>query len=67
MFDNTCKFLAESFSEDFASWLLGEPITMTQLSPSELSLEPIRADALILLNSDDFVLHVEFQTQPDST
>ncbi|OLT58808.1 Rpn family recombination-promoting nuclease/putative transposase [Moorena bouillonii] len=67
MFDNTCKFLAESFSEDFASWLLGEAITMTQLSPSELSLEPIRADALILLNSDDFVLHVEFQTQPDST
>jgi predicted transposase/invertase (TIGR01784 family) len=65
MFDNTCKFLAESFSEDFASWLLGERITMTQLSPSELSLEPIRADALILLNSDDFVLHVEFQTEPD--
>ncbi|NEO48674.1 MAG: flagellar assembly protein H, partial [Moorea sp. SIO4A3] len=27
MFDNTCKFLAESFSEDFASWLLGEAIT----------------------------------------
>jgi predicted transposase/invertase (TIGR01784 family) len=67
MFDNTCKFLAESFSEDFASWLLGEPITMTQLSPSELSLETIRADALILLNSDDFVLHIEFQTEPDPT
>jgi predicted transposase/invertase (TIGR01784 family) len=67
MFDNTCKFLAESFSEDFASWLLGEPITMTQLSPSELSLEPIRADALILLNSDNFILHIEFQTEPDPT
>lgn len=67
MFDNTCKFLAESFSEDFASWLLGEPITMTQLSPSELSLEPIRADALILLSSDDFILHVEFQAEPDPT
>ncbi|BCU10010.1 Rpn family recombination-promoting nuclease/putative transposase [Microcystis aeruginosa] len=65
MFDNTCKFLAENFSEDFASWLLGEPITMTQLSPSELSLEPIRADALILLNSDSDVLHIEFQTEPD--
>jgi predicted transposase/invertase (TIGR01784 family) len=67
MFDNTCKFLAESFSEDFASWLLGEPITMTQLSPSELSLEPIRADALILLSSEAFILHVEFQTEPDPT
>lgn len=52
MFDNVCKFLAESFSADFATWLLGEPITLTELSPSELSLEPIRADALILLQSD---------------
>jgi predicted transposase YdaD len=60
MFDNTCKFLAETFSEDFAAWLLGEPITMTQLSPSELSLEPIRADALILLASDEIILHIEF-------
>ena len=64
MFDNICKFLAESFSADFATWLLGEPITLTQLSPSELSLEPIRADALILLQSDDLVLHLEFQTEP---
>jgi predicted transposase YdaD len=47
MFDPTCKFLAETFSSDFASWLLGEPIALTRLSPTELSLEPIRADALI--------------------
>ncbi|KGF73041.1 hypothetical protein DO97_03150 [Neosynechococcus sphagnicola sy1] len=67
MFDNTCKFLAESFPEDFASWLLGEPITLTSLSPSELSIEPIRADSLILLDSDEVILHIEFQTQSDST
>ena len=47
MFDNTCKFIAEMYSPDFATWLLGEPITLTKLSPTELSLEPIRADALI--------------------
>ncbi|MBD2448054.1 Rpn family recombination-promoting nuclease/putative transposase [Nostoc sp. FACHB-152] len=64
MFDNVCKFLAESFSTDFATWLLNEPITLTELSPSELSLEPIRADALILLQSDEIVLHLEFQTKP---
>ena len=64
MFDNICKFLAETFSADFATWLLGESIELTQLSPSELSLEPIRADALILLQSDEVVLHLEFQTQP---
>jgi predicted transposase/invertase (TIGR01784 family) len=38
---------------------------LTQLSPSELSVSPIRADALILLASEQVVLHLEFQTQPD--
>ncbi|MGJ5632079.1 Rpn family recombination-promoting nuclease/putative transposase [Nostoc sp. CALU 1950] len=66
MFDNVCKFLAETFSSDFATWLLGKSITLTELSPSELSLEPIRADALILLQSDEVVLHLEFQTQPNA-
>lgn len=65
MYDNVCKFLAENYSRDFAQWLLGEPISFTQLSPSELSLEPIRADALILLESDQMILHLEFQTDPD--
>ena len=65
MFDNTCKFLAESFSDDFATWLLGEAIALTQLSTKELSLEPIRADSLILLASDEVILHIEFQTEPD--
>ncbi|WP_299405571.1 Rpn family recombination-promoting nuclease/putative transposase [Acaryochloris sp. IP29b_bin.148] len=65
MFDSTCKFLAESFSSDFAAWLLGKPISLTQLSPAELSLEPIRADALILLDSEEYILHLEFQTEPD--
>ncbi|CAD5969938.1 hypothetical protein PCC9214_03744 [Planktothrix tepida] len=62
VFDNICKFIAENFSEDLASWLLGSPIQLTQLSPTELSLEPIRADSLILLQSDELVLHTEFQT-----
>jgi predicted transposase/invertase (TIGR01784 family) len=66
MFDNVCKFLAESFSADFAQWLLGVSITLTELSPSELFLEPIRADALILLESNDTILHIEFQTQPSA-
>ena len=65
MFDNTCKFLAENFPSNFATWLLGEEITLTKLSPQELSVEPIRADALILLQSEALILHIEFQTQPD--
>ncbi len=67
MFDNTCKFLAENFSNDFASWILGEPEKLTILSPTELSNEPIRADTLILLQSSEVVLHLEFQTQTDET
>lgn len=65
MYDNTCRYLAEHFTTDIATWLLGAPIALTKLSPSELSLEPIRADALILLQSDTTLLHIEFQTGPD--
>lgn len=51
MFDNVSKFIADQFSEDFASWLIGASITLIELNPSKLSLEPIRADALSLLQS----------------
>jgi len=64
MFDNVCRFLAETFPQDFAAWLIGESIDLTELSPTELSLEPIRADSLILLQSQELVLHIEFQTLP---
>ena len=66
MFDNVCKFLAENFKDDFASWLLGSEIKLTELKPTELSLEPIRADSLILLQSESLILHLEFQTEADS-
>ncbi len=56
-----------AFSADFASWLLGTAVPLTELKPSELSLDPIRADALILLQSDDDILHIEFQTLPRNT
>ena len=65
MYDDTCRFLAEHFSADFASWLMGEPVTMTELKPSELFLDPIRADAMMMLESDEAILHIEFQTQPE--
>ena len=65
MIDNICKFLAETFPTDFASWLLGEPIAFTKLEPSELSVEPIRADSVIFLKSLRMILHIEFQTDPN--
>jgi predicted transposase/invertase (TIGR01784 family) len=65
MIDNICKFLAENFSNDFASWLLGEPIALTKLEPSELLVDPIRADSVIFLESTEIILHIEFQTEPN--
>ncbi len=67
MYDNVCKFLAENFSSDFARWICGQPMGLTKLRPTELFVEPIRADALILLQSSEIVLHLEFQTQPDKS
>ncbi|PZU97332.1 MAG: flagellar assembly protein H [Pseudanabaena sp.] len=66
-YDNTCKFLAETFPSDFASWLLGKPIALTKLEPSELSAEPIRADSVIFLESPEIIMHLEFQTRTDET
>ncbi len=65
MFDNLSKFLAQQYSQDFASWLIGKPIKLTELKPTELSLEPIRADSVILLKSKSLIVHCEFQTDPD--
>jgi predicted transposase/invertase (TIGR01784 family) len=65
MFDNICKFLAETYSADIASWLFGEPILLTQVQPQELAVEPIRADSLILLEAEGLLLHLEFQTKAD--
>ena len=64
MYDNTCKYLAENFPEDLSSWLLGVRISLVQMQPTELSVEPIRADSMILLTNHNLILHVEFQTVP---
>ena len=67
MIDNISKFLIEQYSADFAAWLLGEPITLTTINPTELNVEPIRADSVMLLQSSQVILHTEFQTVSDET
>jgi predicted transposase/invertase (TIGR01784 family) len=64
MYDNTCKFIAETFPSEMARWLLGQALPLTKLEPSELSAEPIRADAVIFLQGEQLILHLEFQTSP---
>ncbi|PSB01753.1 Rpn family recombination-promoting nuclease/putative transposase [Merismopedia glauca] len=67
MIDNISKFLIERYSTDFATWLLGQPISLTTLNPTELNVEPIRADSVMFLQSNEIILHTEFQTVPDET
>lgn len=67
MIDNISKFLIEQYSADFAAWLLGESITLTTINPTELNVEPIRADSVMLLQSSEVILHTEFQTASDET
>jgi predicted transposase/invertase (TIGR01784 family) len=64
MYDSTCKFIATQYSRELATWLLGRPLDLTEVKPSELSLEPIRADSVIFLESELELLHIEFQTDP---
>jgi predicted transposase/invertase (TIGR01784 family) len=65
MYDNTCKYLAENFPEDISSWLIGDRVKLTELNPTELNVDPIRADSIILLNNENLILHLEFQTDTD--
>jgi predicted transposase/invertase (TIGR01784 family) len=65
-FDNLCKLLAEKFPDRFASWILGQTVESVTVLKSELSIEPIRADAVILLKLQSEILHLEFQARLDS-
>lgn len=40
---------------------MGEPITLTTINPTELNVETIRADSVMLLQSSQVILHAEFQ------
>ena len=58
--DNLCKRLAELYPDDFAQWLFG--VRGVTVEKTELSREPIRADAVVLNRADDETLHAEVQT-----
>ncbi len=65
-YDNICKYLAEKYPEPFVSWILSEQPRNIRVLKTELSNEPIRADSLILLEINQKILHIEFQTVPKS-
>ncbi|BAZ04961.1 DUF4351 domain-containing protein [Calothrix sp. NIES-3974] len=61
-FDNVCKIIAEKYPADFVRWLIGEESADITVLKTELRLEPIRADSLILMQTGNQILHIEFQT-----
>ncbi|HBB36157.1 MAG TPA: hypothetical protein DC064_31375 [Cyanobacteria bacterium UBA9273] len=65
-YDNTCKYLAEKYPTAFANWLLGIQSPNIEILKTELTNEPIRADAITLLRTANQILHLEFQTLPYS-
>lgn len=65
-FDNVCKILAEKYPRDFANWLLPEQVEKIKVLKTELSIEPIRADSVIFLQTQNRILHLEFQTKTKS-
>jgi len=65
-FDNICKYLAAEYPAAFVHWLLNIDTNDIQILPTELKLDPIRADTLILLRNTNQILHLEFQTLPTS-
>lgn len=64
--DNVCRYLSEQYPESFATWLLGKTPADVQDLKTELSVEPVRADCIILLNPQQEILHIEFQVAPIS-
>lgn len=65
-YDNACKYLAEQYPNEFVSWLLAIQSQNIQVLKTELTLEPIRADAVTFLQTANQILHLEFQTLPES-
>ena len=66
-YDNTCKYLAEKFPAAFVNWLLpNDRSGNIKILKTELIQEPIRADSLVFLQTNNQILHLEFQTRPYS-
>jgi predicted transposase YdaD len=65
-FDNVCKTLAEKYPADFVRWLIADESNNVKVLKTELSLEPIRADSVIFIQTANLILHIEFQTLTQS-
>ncbi len=65
-FDNVCKLLAEKYPAEFVRWLTASESTNVKVLKTELSIEPIRADSVTFIQTENQILHIEFQTLTQS-
>ncbi len=66
-YDNVLKYLAAEYPSSFVRWLLAVDDVEIHSLPTELGLDPIRADTLYFLPHLQQIVHLEFQTVPAST
>ena len=65
-YDNTCKYLAETYASNFVRWIWGINPTNIRVLKTEIIPEPIVSDSLTMLEIDNAILQIEFQTVPYS-
>lgn len=65
-YDNTCKYLAETYATNFVRWIWGINPTNIRVLKTEILPEPIVSDSLTMLEIDNAILQIEFQTVPYS-
>ena len=64
-YDNACKYLSEKYPMEFANWILRQNYPAVEVLKTELSIEPIRADYLTFLRTQERILHLEFEVDGD--
>ncbi len=65
-FDNTCKYLSETYPDRFVTWLFGTTPESIEVLKTELSIEPIRADFVAHLPEEQRLLQIEFQVKGET-
>lgn len=60
-FDNICKFICEQYPERYAAWRVKNLTSPVTVLKTELGNDPIRADAVSFLQTQERILHLEFQ------
>jgi len=66
-YDSILKFWIDEYTQPILSWLLNTPVEeKVEILKTELNVEPIRADGVFFLAVGQKIIHLEFQTNPQS-